>query len=265
MTAVEVTSVQEQVAPPGNALFFAFTLKHGRVMSRPKYPGALDLVQQLVLSIERASPSFAWVQFLFVRKEAARDLERMRQQMSHSKKKIESPGVTITGGLTRRRELHGGYYDVLDEGMKRAQEMQALPLVVVSVRGMWTGEERHIDDLPFSLCGDGFDTLVPSSFLPCSKEKKAQRRLEDMTSRNMVDDLSPHMRDYTGGRVGALKFLHRPKVPPSFFLAQGELGSFVHFPSGERLDAMGSVHDWGVHSASIPVGVEMASPGREAA
>ena len=30
------------------------------------------------------------------------------------------------------------------------------------------------------------------------------------------------------------------------------------------LDAMGSVHDWGVHSASIPVGVEMTSSRGEA-
>ena len=47
--------------------FFNVSLINASVMSLPKFPQPQRLVGELIHSIEAASPTFAWVQFLFKR------------------------------------------------------------------------------------------------------------------------------------------------------------------------------------------------------
>ena len=220
-------------------LFYA-TVRDGHLMSWPRYEPRLDLIQQLVCAIERLSPRFAWIQFLFASRDYSGELYRMRMRMSRAKEEMERPGLTLTGDLVEKHELHGTFYGRMDERIKRTEEMISKAVVVMAVQGLWVGEESaQIQGLPISLCRDEIDRLQAFTVLD-------SRMLVELVERRMVEDMAPFMRGYTGARVR----------PPSFLITADELPCYVHFPSGARLHVMRSITDWSAHSP-LPLGSEM--------
>ena len=226
--------------------YFYATVQDGHLMSRPKYEPAQDFMNQLVLKVQRASPTFVWIQFLFAEIDCTGDLSRMRSQLLVTKRQIEEPGITVTGDLVERRELRGSFYTRMQERIKKIDELTSRQVIVMAVQGLWVGERDLIDSLPIGLCHDEIDALRPYKILD-------SRMLYEVVKRRMVWDLSWYFRHYTRGRMR----------PPSFLVTPDELPCYIHFPSG-KLHDLTSISDW-KERPPVPEGSEMGTVTPDAA
>ena len=91
--------------------FFNVSLINASVMSLPKFPQPQRLVGELIHSIEAASPTFAWVQFLFSRVNYSPTLVALKNAMHYAAEQIKTPKRSwIDDNEYDRSELHRDWY-----------------------------------------------------------------------------------------------------------------------------------------------------------
>lgn len=128
-----------------------------------------------------------------MRKDFSADAIGLKRDLLASKE-IEAPRVDLlTGEEFAKRELQEDWYRRADESVKKLDEVTSRPTVLMAIQGMWVGDESQVEELPFSRCSDEVDALKAFGF-------RDPRMLIELVERNMVDDISAHIRKYLGSR-----------------------------------------------------------------
>jgi hypothetical protein len=220
------TDSKEGKDKPRRIRFFNVSLRNGVVASTPSYPEKQAFIGRLIHTLESSNPEFAWVQFLFVQRNLARDLTRLKNSLRAAKKEIEQPKVgIITGEESERRELGGDFYARAEARIKKIDDVVTKPTIALAIQGMWVCDQksRGLKDLPFDHCSDEHDSLAVFGY-------RDPRMLLELVDRRMVVDLSRYLQGFTRSRI----------EPPSFIVTPNELQSFVHLPAGEVIKSLHS-------------------------
>jgi hypothetical protein len=222
-------------------LFFNFALRDGHFMARPVFNSKQSLMGETIQALERFSPRFAWIQFLF----SQRDYNYL---LMHSKTELENyirfANTSEYDERSRqkipRKEVNTQWYKFAAPRVKKIEEILSKPTVIFSINGMWVANEndsaniaRQIQELPFSFCSDETDRLRAY----CYKDPRILKMLVD---RRMVTDISPSIYRYSRSR----------EEPPSLILGPEEIPYYIHMPTGASARGLSSIKA----AAHFPVG-----------
>jgi hypothetical protein len=229
--------------------FFNASLINASVMSLPKFPQPQRLVGELIHSIEAASPTFAWVQFLFKRVNLTPTLVALKNSIHAATEQIKTPKRSwIDDSEYDRVELHRDWYKRSAERIKRIDAIANVPHVLLAIQGLWVGDPTMLSTLPFKDCHDEFDRLGVFVY-------RNPWMLAELVERRMVEDVSAYIMSYASSRLES----------PSFLITQEEVPYFLHLPIAKQIDFLKSV-SWKQHSAELREGgVEGDEPRAEEA
>ncbi|HEV2225555.1 MAG TPA: hypothetical protein VGR56_01975 [Nitrososphaerales archaeon] len=217
--------------------FFNVSLTNANVMSMPRFPQPQRLVGEIIHSIEAASPSFAWVQFLFKRTNLTPTLVSLKNSIQSAATMIKTPKTSLITGIEHdRRELHRDWYGRSGERMKRIDTVVNMPHVLLAIQGMWVGDRRSLSALPFKDCYDEYDRLGVFVY-------RNPWMLAELVERRMVEEVSSYFMSYTSSRW----------EPPSFMITQEEVPYYIHLPIAKQTDSLKSII-WKQHSAEVREG-----------
>ncbi|HEV2226234.1 MAG TPA: hypothetical protein VGR56_05445 [Nitrososphaerales archaeon] len=217
--------------------FFNVSLTNANVMSIPRFPQPQRLVGEIIHSIEAASPSFAWVQFLFKRTNLTPTLVALKNSIQSAAAMIKTPKTSLISGIEHdRRELHRDWYGRSGERMKRIDTVVNMPHVLLAIQGMWVGDWRSLSALPFKDCYDEHDRLGVFVY-------RNPWMLVELVERRMVEDVSSYFMSYVSSRL----------EPPSLMITQGEIPYYIHLPIAKQTDSLKSL-SWKQHSAEVREG-----------
>lgn len=214
--------------------------KDAHLMSMPKYQTEQSLIGELIYAIEKAAPKAAWVQFSFMQKDLQAELTDLKLGMQSFKAMAETPieKIDYDGNpyQVKNKALGTDYYRQAEARMGKIDTVTPLPKLLMSIQGMWVGDEANIYDLPFSHCYDEVDHLDEFVY-------KDPRMLVELIERRMVTDITPYIRKYGGSRLES----------PSFIITPEELPTYIHLPAPPSSKALSSIN-WGLTAGSIEVG-----------
>lgn len=222
-------------------LFFNFALMDGHFMARPVFNPQQSLIGEIIHSLERFNPRFAWIQFLFSQRDynhllmyTKAELENY-VQFANASEYDESSRQKIP-----RKEIDTQWYKLAAARIKKIEQMLSKPTVVFAINGMWVADEKdaskgvhQLQELPLSLCSDETDRLRPFIY-------RDPRILRMLVERRMVTDISPSIYRYNRSR----------DEPPSLILSPDEIPYYIHMPTGASAKGLDSIRP-GIH---FPVG-----------
>lgn len=222
---------------PEQARFFNVSLMNANVMSMPRFPQPQRLVAEIIHSLEAASPTFAWIQFLFRRTNLTPTLVALKNSIQSAAAMIKTPKTSWISGIEHdRRELYRDWYERSGERMKRIDAVVNMPHVLMAIQGMWVGEPRSLSTLPFKDCYDEHDRLGVFVY-------RNPWMLVELVERTMVDEVSSYFMSYVSSRL----------EPPSFMITQEEIPYYIHLPIAKQADSLKSLR-WKQHSAEVREG-----------
>ena len=218
--------------------FFNVSLINAVPMSIPKFPQPQRLMGELIHSIEAASPTFAWVQFLFKRVNLSPTLVALKNAMHVAAEQIKTPKRSwIDDSESDRPELYRDWYRRSGERIKRIDAIANVPHVLFAIQGMWVGDPRQLSSLPFKDCYDELDRL--GTFL-----YRNPWMLVELVKRRMVEDVSPYFMSYSRSRL----------EPPSFLIAQEEIPYYLHLPVASTQGFLESLGKRSSYSPDVQLG-----------
>ena len=224
-----------------DVFFFNFALRDGHFMARPIFNPQQSLVGEIIHSLERFNPRFAWIQFLFSR----RDYNHL---LMHTKAELESyvqlantsQYDTRSSQKIPRKELKTQWYKLAQARIKKIEQMLSKPTVIFAINGMWVSNEgnvsssiHQIQELPLSLSSDDTDRLRAFVY-------RDPRILGMLIERRMVTDISASIYSYSQSR----------EEPPSLIFGPDEIPYYVHMPAGTSAKGLSSIRA----AAHLPVG-----------
>ena len=217
--------------------FFNFSLINANTMSVPRFPQPQRLIGELIRSIETASPKFAWIQLLFRRSNYSPTLVALKNAMLLAAEQIKTPRRSfIDDSEYDRAELHRDWYKRSGERIKRIDSLVNAPHVLLAIQGMWVGDQRSLQSLPFRDCHDEFDRLGVFVY-------RNPWMLVELVERRMVEDVSSYVMSYASSRL----------EPPSFLITQEELPYYIHLPVVKEMRFLRSIA-WKQHSPEVREG-----------
>lgn len=222
---------------PDKVRFFNVSLINANVMSIPRFAQPQRLIGELIRSIEAASPTFAWVQFLFHRASYSPTLVALKNAMLYASEHIKTPKTSlIDDSEYDRAELHRDWYKRSGERIKRIDAIVNKPHILLAIQGMWVGDPRLLSSLPFKDCHDEFDRLGIFVY-------RNPWMLAELVERRMVEDVSSYIMSYAASRL----------EPPSFLITQEEVPYYIHLPVVKEMRFLKSV-PWKQHSPEVREG-----------
>jgi hypothetical protein len=221
--------------------FFNFALRDGHFMSQPVFNPQQSLVGEIIHSLERFKPRFAWIQFLFSQRDynhllmyTKAELENYAQ-LANTAHYDERSRQKITG-----KEANSQWYKLATPRIKKIELMLPKPTVVFAINGMWVANQSYttsslqqLQELPLSLCSDEIDRL--RAFL-----YRDPRILRMLVERRMVTDISPSIYRYSRSR----------EEPPSLIFTPDEIPYYIHMPTGASAKGLLTIRP----AAHFPVG-----------
>ncbi|MDV3277445.1 MAG: hypothetical protein LYZ69_03135 [Nitrososphaerales archaeon] len=187
---------EKRAAGTAEVRFFNVSLINANVMSMPRFPQSQQLIGELVHSIEAASPSFAWVQFLFQRVNYSPALVALKNAMNFAAEQIKTPKTSlIDDSEYDRPELRRDWFKRSGERIKSIDSLVNTPHVLLAIQGMWVGDPRLLTTLPFKDYHDEFDRLGIFVY-------KNPWMLAELVERRMVTNVSEYFQilPFTGLR-----------------------------------------------------------------
>jgi hypothetical protein len=228
-------------------LFFNFALKDGHFMSRPVFNPQQSLIGELIHSLERFKPRFAWIQFLF----GQRDYNHL---FMHTKSELEAyiqfAKTEEYDVRTRQRipkkELHTQWNKLAPARIKKIEQTLSRVTVIFAINGLWVaGEQKtgidseaQLHELPLSFCSDDLDRLRAFTY-------RDPRILRLLLERRMVTNISSSIYRYSRSR----------EEPPSLILTPDEIPFYVHMPTGASAKGLSSTKP----AAHFPLGGTLKS------
>jgi hypothetical protein len=213
-------------------LFFNFALREGHFMATPVFNPKQSLIGEVIHALERFSPRFAWIQFLF----SQRDYNHL---LMYTKSELENyTRLANTSEYDPRsrqkiptKEITTQWYKFATPRIKKIEQTLPKATVILSINGMWVANEgtsksiaNQIQELPFSLCSDEIDRLRAFWY-------SDPRILTMLVERRMVNDVSPSIYRYDRSR----------EEPPSLILTPDEIPYYIHMPSGVSSKGLSSI------------------------
>ena len=203
--------------------FFTFALNQGHFMARPVFNPEQSLVGEIIHSLERFNPRFAWIQFLFAQRDCNHLLMHTKAELENYVQFANTPNYDERSRQRiPRKEMNSQWYKFALPRIKKIEQILSKPTVVFAINGMWVASEgnpgnsiHQIQELPFSLCADETDRL--RAFLYSDP-----RMLRMLVERRMVTDISSSVYRYSRSR----------EEPPSLIFAPDEIPYYVHMPTG---------------------------------
>ena len=222
-------------------LFFNVALRDGHFMSRPVFNPLQSLIGEVIHSIERFNPRFAWIQFLFSQRDCNHLLMYAKSELENFVQFANAPQYDERSRQRiPRKEMGSQWYKLAQIRIKKLEQVLPNPIVIVAINGMWVANENNpasavhqIQELPFSLCSDETDRLRAFTY-------RDPRILKMLVERRMVTDVSQSIYRYGRSR----------EEPPSLVLTPDELPYFVHMPTGASAKGLVSIRP----AAHFPVG-----------
>jgi hypothetical protein len=222
--------------------FFNFALKDGHFMSRPFFTPQQSLVGEIIHSLERFNPRFAWIQFLFCQRDYNHLLMYTKSELENY---VQFANTTQYDERSRqkipRRETRSQWYKLAPPRIKKIEQMLSKPTVIFAINGMWVANENstttsashQLQELPLALCSDDIDLLRPFLY-------RDPRILRMLVERRMVTDISPSIYRYNRSR----------EEPPSFILSPEEIPFYIHMPTGVSAKGLSTIRP----AAHFPLG-----------
>lgn len=222
-------------------LFFNFALKDGHFMARPVFNPQQSLIGEIIHSLERFNPRFAWIQFLFSQRDYNHLLMYTKAELENY---VQFANASEYDERSRqkiaRKEINAQWYKLAAPRIRKIEQMLSKPTVVFAINGMWVADEKdaskgvhQLQELPFSSCSDEIDRLRPFLY-------RDPRILRMLVERRMVTDISPSIYRYS----------HSREEPPSLILCPEEIPYYIHVPTGASAKGLDSIRP-GIH---FPVG-----------
>ncbi len=224
-----------------SVFFFNFALKDGHFMSRPIFNPQQSLVGEIIQSLERFNPRFAWIQFLFSQRDYNRLLMYTKSELENY---VQHANTAQYDERSRqkipRKEINSQWYKLAPPRIKKIEQILPKPTVIFAINGMWVGNSNNatsslhqLQELPLSLCSDEIDRLRPFLY-------RDPRILRMLVERRMVTDISPSIYRYS----------HSREEPPSLILSPDEIPYYVHMPTGASAKGLSTIRA----AAHFPVG-----------
>jgi hypothetical protein len=224
-----------------SVLFFNFALRDGHFMARPVFNPQQSLIGEIIQSLERFNPRFAWIQFLFAQRDYNHLLMYTKAELENY---VQLANTAEYDERSRqkipRKEINAQWYKLAAARIKKIEQMLPKPTVIFAINGMWVANGSNaaksayqLQELPFSLCSDETDRL--RAFL--YRDPRIIRMLVD---RRMVTDISPSIYRYNRSR----------DEPPSLILSPDEIPYYIHMPTGASAKGLSSIRP----AAHFPVG-----------
>lgn len=224
-----------------SVFFFNFALKDGHFMSRPIFNPQQSLVGEIIQSLERFNPRFAWIQFLFSQRDYNRLLMYTKSELENY---VQHANTAQYDERSRqkipRKEINSQWYKLAPPRIKKIEQILPKPTVIFTINGMWVGNSNNatsslhqLQELPLSLCSDEIDRLRPFLY-------RDPRILRMLVERRMVTDISPSIYRYS----------HSREEPPSLILSPDEIPYYVHMPTGASAKGLSTIRA----AAHFPVG-----------
>jgi hypothetical protein len=224
-----------------NVFFFNFALKDGHFMSRPIFNPQQSLMGEIIHSLERFNPRFAWIQFLFSQRDYNHLLMYTKAELENY---VQFANTAQYDGRSSqkipRKEINSQWYKLAPQRIKKVEQMLPKPTVIFAINGMWVTNENNaassahqLQELPFSLCSDEVDRLRPFLYTDPGI-------LRMLVERRMVTDISPSIYRYSRSR----------EEPPSLILSPDEIPYYIHMPTGASAKGISSIKP----AAHFPVG-----------
>lgn len=222
-------------------LFFNFALRDGHFMARPVFNSQQSLIGETIQALERFTPRFAWIQFLFSQRDYNHLLMYTKTEMENY---VRLANTSEYDERTRqkipRREISTQWYKFAAQRIKKIEQILSKPTIIFAINGMWVGNENsptsiahQLQELPFSLCSDDTDRLKAYLY-------RDPRILRMLVDRRMVTDISPSIYRYG----------HSREEPPSLILSPDEIPFYIHMPTGASAKGLSSIKP----AAHFPVG-----------
>lgn len=221
--------------------FFNFALKDGHFMARPLFNPQQSLVGEIIHSLERFNPRFAWIQLLFAQRDYNHLLMYTKAELENY---VQFANTSEYDERTRqkipRKEMNTQWYKLAQSRIKKIEQMLSKPTIVFAINGMWVADANRaanslhqLQELPFSLCSDETDRLRGFTY-------GDPRILSMLVERKMVTDISPSIYKYSRSR----------EEPPSLILSPDEIPYYIHMPTGASAKGLSSIRP----AAHFPVG-----------
>jgi hypothetical protein len=214
--------------------FFNFALKDGHFMSRPVYNPQQSLIGEVIHSLERLNPRFAWIQILFARHDYNHLLLHTKTELENYIAFANSPEYDKTSGeKIRRKEARSQWCKLATSRIRKIEQTLSKPTFSLAINGMWVSGEMQassdctdlVQELPFSFCSDDTDRLIPFVY-------HDPRLLKMLVERRMVTDVSPSVYRYSASSR---------EEPPSLILTPEELPHYIHMPAGPSARALTTI------------------------
>lgn len=221
--------------------FFNFALRDGHFMSQPIFNPQQSLVGEIIHSLERFKPRFAWIQFLFSQRDYNHLLMYTKAELENY---VQFANTAQYDERSRqkipRKEANSQWYKLATPRIKKIEQQLPKPTVIFAINGMWVANEssatsslHQLQELPLSLCSDEIDRL--RAFL-----YKDPRILRMLVERRMVTDISPSIYRYSRSR----------EEPPSLIFTPDEIPYYIHMPTGASAKGLSTIRP----AAHFPVG-----------
>jgi hypothetical protein len=225
--------------------FFNFALKDGHFMSRPIFNPQQFLVGEIIHSLERFNPRFAWIQFLFSQRDYNHLLMYTKSELENY---VQFASTTQYDERSRqkipRKEINSQWYKLATPRIKKIEQMLPKPTVIFAINGMWVANDENnatsslnqLSELPLSLCSDEIDRLRPFLY-------RDPMILRMLVERRMITDISPSI----------YKYCHSREEPPSLILSPEEIPYYIHMPTGVSAKGLSTIRP----AAHFPVGATL--------
>ena len=224
-----------------DVLFFNFALRDGHFMARPIFSPQQSLMGELVHSLERYNPQFAWIQFLFARRDYNHLLMYTKSELENYVQFANTPQYDERSRQKiPRKEAKSQWNKLAQARIKKIEQTLSKPTIIFAINGMWVASrgngasnEHQIQELPLSFSCDDTDRLRAFIY-------RDPRMLRMLIQRRMVTDISPSIYRYSRSR----------EEPPSLILGPDEIPYYVHMPAGISAKGLSSIRP----AAHLPLG-----------
>ena len=210
-------------------------------MARPIFTPQQSLVGEIIHSLERFNPRFAWIQFLFARRDYAHLLMHTKAELESY---VQSANTSQYDERSRqklpRKEVKTQWYKLAQARIKKIEQLLSKPTVIFGINGLWVSNESNqassshqLQELPLSFSSDDTDRLRAFIY-------RDPRILRMLVERRMVTDISRSIYSYSGSR----------EEPPSLIFGHDEIPYYIHMPAGSSAKGLSSIRP----AAHLPVG-----------
>ena len=212
--------------------FFNVSLGNAHPMSRPKYEPQQALIADLIQSLERMNPRFAWIQFHFVERDYNPWMTDLKWGLRSWVRDVETtPDYDSEGNKRDNKWLNSEWFHSAPAKTKKIEEAGTQLRVLLAIHGMWVSSSEsaayeQLRHLPFANCFDEIDRLqVFTYYNPAI--------LRALVYRRMVTDISKSLSKYHGSR----------EEPPSMVITPEEIPYYVHMSTGNRASGLASISE----------------------